>query len=304
MKNILLAIALAAPLPAHAQSIFEHGDVLVSTVTETGMYTAISRILLYRADGTFKREIVSSDITDYRETLLREGVLYTAEQRQIGRFDQMGGILPPFRTQPMVYLSPAFDGSIVASDGLLYRFNPDGSIRTRRDTIVMFEPTARGVELTSDQCTVVFLSIARLGKWDSCRNTAPVLFGSSGPGPAGRGLRMLPDGGFIAAFLSDIVHYDPAGQIIRRFGIPGDAVALHVDGTSFWASAGGTLVKADIATGTILQLISVGANIDYLSVVGEPRAALRSTAEIPTASALALILLSAALILTAFFRLH
>lgn len=298
-SRLLLSCALMlVSVTGNAQSVFEHGDVLVSTFTQTGMFTASSRLLLYDTSAMFKRELAFSEITTYRESLIRGGVAFVATRQSIQRVRADGTFLSDFGGLNAVYLAPALDGGIVASNGSgqLFRFNADASIRSYRDTVILNDPSASGVELSLDQCTVFYLTATRIARWNSCENSAPVLFGESRPGAfTANALRLLPDGTFLAAYLINIAHLDREGRVIKTYNIPADALALDVDGTSFWAGAGSTLVKADIATGQILSLTNVGAAIDYLGVVGEPRAGLRSTAEIPTLSAFIVGLLAAAL---------
>lgn len=291
----------------NAQTAFEHGDVLVSTFTQTGMFTASSRLLLYDASPLFKRELAFSEVTTYRESLIRGSVAFVATRQSIQRVRADGTFLSDFGGLNAVYLAPVLDGGIVASNGSgqLFRFSGDASIRAYRDTVILNDPSASGVELSPDQCTVFYLTRTRIARWNSCENSAPVLFGESRPGAfTASALRLLPDGTFLAAYVINVAHLDRDGRVIRTYNIPADALALDVNGTSFWAGAGSTLVKADIASGQILSLTNVGAAIDYLGVVGEPRAGLRSTAEIPTLSAWMVVLLAAALALIAIAALR
>lgn len=213
---LLLAGAVAAPLVA--QPLFEHGDVIVSTFAATGHFSFVSRLLVYSRDGSV-RELGSSVSNSYRETLVLDGVLHVARRSGIERIDSGGQILTPFSNIfNTVYMSPSLDDSIVASNGSgqVYRLKPDGSVRIFRDTVGFNDPRAGGIDLASDQCTAFYLTATRLASWDSCRNTKPILFGSEGPRPGGFALRLLSDGSFIAAFLSDIIQYDSSGQIMRR----------------------------------------------------------------------------------------
>jgi hypothetical protein len=121
----------------------------------------------------------------------------------------------------------------------------------------------------------------------------------------------LPDGTFlVAVILAEgwrVVHVASDGSsVIRTYQIPGNALALDIDGTSFWTNAGNFLLKVDIATGNILSETYTDFLIEGISVVGEPRAALASaaTASVPTISPPVVIALMLTVAAIAMLRLR
>lgn len=289
----------------------ERGDVLITTSIDIAPYQVRSSIRVLSPDGVLKGELASTEDTLLRESLLMNGIVTVGGTYDVRRFSASGVALGALNSRDGVnYLAPAVDGSIVAADGYgsLYRFEADGTIRTSRYTGYLNEPPPQGIELAADQCTVYYNTDQRLAKWDVCRNTPPVFFGATRPAGYGTALRMLPDGGFLAAYRIDINRTDAAGNPIRSYGIPGVALALDLDGRSFWTGVGSTLVKVDIESGTIRQLINLdlgGGAIEYLSVAGEPRASLsQEGVSIPALSPSILMLLALTLVATTLYRLR
>jgi hypothetical protein len=294
---LLYAARVAAQTP-----VPEEGDIIASVTTLSGSGGGHSRILIYTPDGTLKGELTSSpQLFEYRETLVRDGIVYVGRNTEISRYSLAGLPLSRFSPLRANFLAPALDGGLVGSNvsGQVFRLNADGAIRFYRDTITSFEPPAQGVELASDQCTVFYHSAGALARWDSCMNTRPMFFGPVRSVPGGRGLRLLPDSSFLAATISDVAHLDRNGKVIRSYGVTGRAVALDLDGTSFWTGSGSLLQKIDISSGAVLLRVNIGEGIEYLSVVGERRASLLAAVDgsIPALSVEWLIFLSLALVL-------
>jgi hypothetical protein len=105
---------------------------------------------------------------------------------------------------------------------------------------------------------------------------------------------VLRDGTFLVAVVGrGVLHVGAAGAVIREYPVPGAyAVALDIDGTSFWTNAGNYLLRIDIATGDVLSETFTEFQIQGLSVVGEPRGGQASpaTVDVPlTASALLIL---------------
>ena len=296
-------LALAAP--ASAQPSLHYGDVLVSTSTGAGP----SRILVYTRDGALKGALASVPWTVFGETIYRDGVVYVATIVGIWEIDS-GGALSKFSDiRAPAWLSPAADGRVIAANtsGELYVVNADGTLRLYRDTVTGFEPGAHGIELSSDHCTVFYLESAALVTWDACRNTKPSIIGPvSSPGTR-TALRLLPDGTFLAAYRTGIARLDAGGYTTRTYAIPTHGLALDIDRSSFWAGAGSTLLRVDIDSGAVLvstNLPSPGEAIVFLGVVGEPRAGIERTAEIPTLSTAFLVALAGVLAVGALIRMH
>ena len=293
---VLLFMLLVAASNITAQPL-ESGDVVVTT----GFLP--SRVLVYRNDGTFKRELASNDRSFFRETLFHRGLLYVPEQHTVNVFDRNGVPVTPFGAPALVYLAPAADGSILASNGSgeLFRYGPDGTLLWRRNTVMLLEPGAHGIDLAPDQCSL----FANVGNtvvyWDVCRDTSWHQVGPRLPASTGTSLRLLSDGSFLMAYRTNVTLFDSGGATVRTYNIPGWSLALDIDRTSFWVGAGGSLLKVDIQTGAILLNIFVGEPVDFLSVVDEPRAALQPSA-IPTLHPAALALLGVMIAVIAFWR--
>ena len=265
----------------------ESGDVVVTTGSLP------SRVLVYRSDGTFKRELASHDRSFFRETLFHRGLLYVPGNSFVNVFDRNGVPVAGFGAPALVYLAPAADGSILASNGSgeLFRYDPDGTLRWERNTVMLLEPPALGIDLAPDQCSL----FANVGNtvvyWDVCQDTSWHQVGPRLSAPTGTALRLLSDGSFLMAYRTNVTLFDSSGATVRTYNIPGWSLALDSDRTSFWVGAGGSLLKVDIQTGAILLNIAVGEPVDFLSVVDEPRAALQTSA-IPTLHPAALALLA------------
>jgi hypothetical protein len=147
-----------------------------------------------------------------------------------------------------------------------------------------------GIDLAMDQCTLFFTSGAELRRYDICRNQSLGIFA---PLPdAGRTLRILVDGSILAMTLQGIVHVSSSGSELQTYPF-GFALALDVDGRSFWSGNGSDIYKIDIATGdTLLGPVDASNTVDAISVAGEPRAAV-SPAAIAAIPALSMALLIA-----------
>jgi hypothetical protein len=272
---LAIGFVLADAVAVMAQSAIEPGDILISTTAFAPVTT--SKIAVHRSDGTFKSDFTTSTSARYRETLFHNGFVFAAERGAIFRFTPTGsslGIWTPISAP--VWLAPAVDGSIVSSNGSgnLFRIGSTGSLTSSRNTGDLGEPVARGLDIAPDQCTVFYATGTRLATWDSCLNSAPVSFGavqSHGPGTS---LRLLADGRLLVSYLHEVALLAADGSELRTYGLPAAPLALDIDRRSFWVGIGSSLVKVDIETGAVLVSVDVGYQIDFLSVVGEPRASL------------------------------
>jgi outer membrane protein assembly factor BamB len=318
MARLILLIALA--LPIAAQTGFTRGDVLASGTLESvdsqGDPITIANIRIYGRDGAFKRELISQENQYWSEPFHRDGIVYVASRAHwIDRIDAAGNLLTHFPTfVPNVnFLSPGPGGGLVAANGSgeIYQLASDGTLVRKRD-VTQHPPAYGGIDLASDQCTVFYATSGSLARWNACLDTPAAFFGPN-LAVASRGLRLLPDGTFLIAVIglfpglgNRVIHVDRDGNLIRSYPIPGAALALDIDGTTFWTSVGNTLVHADIASGEILSLTHTGFHIRGLSVVGEPRGGIAAGAStsIPTTSSVVLVALALALSALAVFRLR
>lgn len=319
--SLTLALLLAYAFPIAAQTHFTRGEVVVSgyrddTEVVDGQTVAYvrSNVRVHAADGSFTRELVTSTTRRFREPLVFNDTAYvpTRTPDAIARFAADGTELTPFTTQVarVNYLSPGRNGGIIAANvsGEVYGFSADGTLTTFRDFTT--DPVVYGgVDLGDDGCTLFFATSGAIGRWDICRNTplrllAPPVAGASDA------FRLLPDGSFLVAVIQGgprVLHVASNGStILRTYLIPATALALDVDGTSFWTNAGNILVKVDIATGTILSSTFTEFHIEGISVVGEPRAAFAgaAAAAIPTITPPVLIAFGLAIATIATLRLR
>jgi hypothetical protein len=319
--QILLLVVLLA-LPISAQTGFTRGDVLatgsVDSIDSQGDAFFISNIRIYGRNGVLKRELISLVNQWLGEAFYRGGIVHSASSApdyKIARIDAAGNRLNPFPTFVInvTFLSPGPAGGLLAtnSSGEIYQLAADGTLVRKRD-FTQHPLADGGIELSSDGCTVFYGASGSLARWDACLNTEAAFFGPH-LAAGSRALRLLPDGTFLMTvfgLLPDrqnrVIHVDGDGNLIRSYPIPGYALALDIDGTSFWTSVGNTLVHADIASGAILSLTHTGFVIEGLSVVGEPRAGIAAPAgvSIPTVSPVMLIGLAVVLSALATIRLR
>lgn len=309
MKTLFLSIALLLSSTAVAAvPTLERGDVLVSTFAQPTPQSEVTRILVYSPSAVLKGELISS-ADDLRETLYRNGDVYIATTTGIQRINANGQISAYATFSNPVWLSPAADGRIIAANGSgeIYQVDRQGTPRLMQEARVGYIP-AHGLDVAADQCTVYYAGSSRLVIWDVCRNSEPAPFGELRFDPTQAALRLLGDGTFIVTYLSDIFHVDSSGNTIRSYGIPSRGIALDVGGTAFWAGAGSTVFKIDVATGAILARADVPGSpaIQYLGVVGEPRASLLAAqaAAVPALSGWGLALFLSTILVVAILRLR
>jgi len=310
-----------------AAAEFTRGEVLVfgerqSGTENDGNTLYVSSIRVHGRDGVLKRELISApDPLHYSEPLYRDGLVYAYRNiccpYHIERIDVNGGLLTPFATAVNVgWLSPGPAGGLLAVNGSreIYQFAADGTLLTFRD-LDQRPSGGGGIDLASDQCTVYWTAGGSLVRWETCRNKQPEIFGPH-LAASSRAFRILPDGTFLESVISlfpgtgnnTVIHVDRDGNLIRSYNIPGFALALDIDGTSFWTNVGPTLVRVNIATGAVISVTHTDSVIYGLGVVGEPRAgfahALVGNADIPTASSALILVLIVSLTAAAVLRLR
>lgn len=302
ITGVLLIAIVTADDQIHAAEPLRVGDIVVSVaLPPIGGGQPYSDVRVYSRDGTLKLTIVTSTSTVYRGTLFQNGILLVGTNETILRFTADGYVLPPLNSEYYAgyanYFSPAFDGGVVVNNGHgdMFRLNQDGSLRALAN-LASFGAPGHGADLGPDQCSV-FYSNNRLAVWNTCDGSSPRYFGSADNFVGGFDLRLLPTGEFLVARGNNVERLDAQGNLIMSYPFSGRTVALDVDGQSFWAQDIYELHRVNIQTGEILQTISVDQPLMFVSVVGEPRAA--SSAEIPTVSPRALLILAVVLALSA-----
>jgi hypothetical protein len=311
---LLTVFALVPVFPVAGQTALLRGDVVVSAdedvLDDNGFPIAVrSNLRVYGRDGVYKRELVGPEDV-FGEPLVLGGVVFFGSRSAIERVAADGTPLPPFTTNAVNvnYLASGPAGGILAvnNSGEIYRFAADGTLVSFRDFTHEF-PAFGGLDLARDGCTVFYGLSGALLRWNVCTATDPILLNSS-LGGASYALRILPDGSILQVVLTDagsVFHLDREGNVLREYSIPSPhAVALDIDGTSFWTNAGNLLVRIDIATGAVLSETFTPYQIYGISVVGEPRAALAATQPIPALSPLGLAALAVAIAVVAALTLR
>lgn len=314
-RDWIALLLLLAALPVTAQG-FAPGDVVVSGIhfdPEEGF--PIRNLRVHGRNGAFKRELLASG--GFSEPLVRDGIVYGASRARgvIDRVDAAGTLLSPFAgpVDAVNFLGPGPGGGLLAVNGSgeIYHFAADGSLAHFRD-FAQFPLGSGGIELAPDQCTVFYATFGRLAQWNVCTN-APAAFYGPDLASASRALRLLPDGTFLICVIgllpdlgNRVVHVDTGGNLIRSYPVPGNALAIDIDGKSFWTNAGNYLLRIDIESGALIHQTFTEFGIEGLSVVGEPRAgfAAAATADVPALTPTLLLLLTLILVITAFIRLR
>lgn len=296
-----LALLLVLSVSVAAQGRFARGEVIVAgsrdlVVDEFGnTIEYIANLRVHRSDGSFARELATTTSRLFTEPLVLNQTVFVGMRTPEGieRFTADGTQLTPFATDvaSVNWLSPRPGGGIIAANGSgeIYVFSANGTLTAFRD-FTQSPKAFGGIDLARDGCTVFFAGSGAIARWNTCANT-PAVFLEPGLDGALTALRILPDGTFLVAVIRSeggrVLRVASDGStIIRTYPIPGNALALDVDGTSFWTNAGNFLLKVDIATGAILSETFTDFLIEGISVVGEPRASLAASAaaDVPTIS--------------------
>ncbi len=317
-RFIAFLIALAYALPLAGQG-FQYGDVIVvgdrQGIDPYGTPIQLeSNIRVHGRDGAFKREIFKTT-RFLTEPFYRDEIVYVGARSPdaIERIDAAGNRLIPFTTRvdAINFLSPGPGGGLLAVNGSgeIYQFAGDGTL-VRFRNFMQRPPAYGGVEVATDQCTVYYASAGSLARWEPCLSAEP---GYWGPRLAAalNALRILPDGTFLISVFglfpnlgNRIIHVDSDGNLIRSYPIPGYALALDIDGKTFWTGWGSYLLRVDIESGAILSATQTDSVIWGLPVVGEPRAGLAGAASIPAVSPGVLVVLAFSLAAVALIRLR
>jgi len=257
----LTAAALTLSAAANAAPIDVLGNVFVGV--------ANGQVFQYTPTGTLVQKLQSPN-TGTEDTGMAfdsSGVLYSTnfEANQIVKYDPNGVFIGTFGSgfnahpESIVFdkSGNAYVGQADGSHNILM-FSPTGTLLK---TIVPTGGTDRGtdwIDLAADQQTLFYN-----GEGPNTR-TVNAVTGLTGTfttkGTQMFALRILPNGNILAADASNVLEFDPNGNIIRTYtGFTGAselfALNLDPDGTSFWTGdiGGSTGVwRVDIATGNIL----------------------------------------------------
>jgi hypothetical protein len=298
-------VSLSLVLCGAAQGALTRGDVVVSAyedrVDENGDPIGLeSNLSVYRRDGTLKAQLVDPEGRFFGEPLVYDGLVFFGARAPdaIERVRDDGTRLSPFTTDVVNinYLSPGPAGGLLAVNGSgeIYVFAPDGAL-TRFRNAAQDLPAYGGIDLGSDQCTAFYTTQGALVRWNACVGSEPELLGNLGG--ASFGFRVRRDGTFLVAIVRPeggvVIHASSDGNVIREYPIQSpQAIALDIDGTSFWTNAGNVLLRVDIASGAVLSETVLPYAIYGISVVGEPRAGAAATpSDVPTAQTPVLVVL-------------
>lgn len=203
----------------------------------------------------------------------------------VSRFNNTGALIDSaFVTSQAGQSAPesiVFDASgnfyVGHADGTadIEKYDAGGNFLARYDVAT----TARGsdwIDLAADQTTMYYTSENfEILRYDVATDTQLANFADFGQRPT-FALRILDDGGVLAASSASILRFDSAGNIIQTYDAAGQnswfSLNLDPDGTSFWSGDFGTgeFYQFDIATGALLDSYSTGSGQLFgLTVFGE-----------------------------------
>ena len=318
MKRFVLIVGFALTVAlangACAQPALVHGDIIV-TATKPGLNPdgssyVIATLVVFSRDGVLKGELAEVDTGGVGQPLYRDGIIYVPASTpyEIKRVDSSGRLLTPFAHARAAFLGPGPAGGLLATNrsGEIFQFDATGALVRFRDDLSEL-PGFGGIELAADHCTVFYVVLTRIARWNVCQDSEPVLHTGDLSGGVST-IRLLPDGSFlvVSRTTDPILHVDHYGNLIRNYGFVGGGLALAVDGTSFWTSRAGHLTRVDIATGAILSS-TLFPGIGGITVVGEPRAGLIPSAaagDVPALSPVLLVVLAASVAALALIRVN
>jgi hypothetical protein len=311
LRCLVLAVILLgmAVWPIEAQQ-FQNGDVLLTTYTSVGVSDWTSKLLWYDASGHLKGQLLSVNDQFLEGVAFNSsGVLHVALGFGVSKVAANGTVtpfLPPLSLEHPVSLSFARDGGLYAgvtsdTDYSITHVGISGS-PVARYSLPASAYFPQAVDLASDQCTLYYLTINTLSRFDVCHGTALAdLATFPGGGVTAYDFRILPDHTLLVGLSSHLAQLNTAGQTLRQFGGGVFRMALDTDPRFLWAeTSGGKFAKLDLATGTtVLGPFDTGMqSITSMTVFGEPRAALINgpLADIPALSPLLLVVLAGVLL--------
>lgn len=134
------------------------------------------------------------------------------------------------------------------------------------------------IDLAADQKTIYYTSEGSvIRRFDTSTNTQLPDFATGGG--TMYALRILGDGGVLAANTGNVLHFAPDGSIATTYTVPGSSGALFAlnldpNGASFWTgelgSTLGNLYKINIASGLLEQTITTNnSTVAGLAIFGE-----------------------------------
>lgn len=262
---VILCLGLTA-LPASAIP-YQLGDVFVAVGDGKVQHRDAAGNLLETLDtlrGGFTTGMAFDSLGNLYVTNFGAGT--------VSRFNNSGGLIGTFGSgysgapESIVFdrNGNAYVGA-VAGDNKIRKFDPLGN-PLAQFSVVTERVGTDWVDLAADQCTIFYTSEGlNIKRFDACTNTQLSNFNSLPlPGSSAFALRILLDGGVLAANTSQIVRLNAAGNLVQTYDSAGEncwfALNLDPDGKSFWSadfcSAG--VHKFDIQTGVELLNFNTG----------------------------------------------
>lgn len=255
---------------AGTNGLFAAGDVFVA-ITNGQVQWRRANGTLIQTLSTGESGILTGMAFDKEANLYVTGFL----NDKVYRFSPAGTLLGTFgggynaHPESIVFdrAGNVYVGQADGNRGIL-RFDAAGNLRAG------FAPAreARGtdwIELAEDQCTLFYTSEGKaIKRFNVCTNTSLSDFVAVLPGSNAFALRLLPGGGLIVADREEVVRYDAAGTVVRKYDAAGEnywfAANLDPDGTSFWSAdqRTGNVYKFDLATGNQLLSFNTGTPPD------------------------------------------
>lgn len=162
----------------------------------------------------------------------------------------------------------------------IYKFDTSGKLLT---TYELPDAAPWFLDLSADQCTLLYTSNAGVGRFDLCANQ-PL---SALPVPMGE-IHVLYDGTLLVRYTQSVQHFAADGTLLKTFPVTGfgytDSVAPDVGGQAFWVASQGGVMKLSLSTGAVLAgpvtiVHHFGPDVDLplvantMMVAGAPRAA-------------------------------
>jgi hypothetical protein len=320
-RSVLMAIALlvTSAWPIQAQQ-FQPGDVILTASSPMGAFSDFTcKLLWYDGNGNLKGVLLAPPLNQSLggAAFSPSGVLHVLTGAGISQVAANGSATPFYdafsQGNPRLPNSTSFaaDGSIYngagCSGGVCASIIHVSSAGVR---VALYDVPVlpQAVDLGSDQCTLYYLTLNTLSRFDVCHGTALANLATfPGGGVTAYDFRILPDHTLLVGLSGHLAQLNTAGQTLRQFGGGVFRMALDTDPRFLWAeTSSGKFSKLDLASGnTVLGPFDSGMqSITSMTVFGEPRAALINgpLAAIPALSPLFLLLFGAVLLSVGLLR--
>jgi len=254
----LLATSIAGAAPG--DPVFGRGDVFVADQ---------GPIDWYRSNGTLVKTLKGQFPSEQSIAFDPSGRLYSAGHSGISWYETTGEPLGIFATLPSGARPFGIDfdraGNLIVTavrgggaDQELFKLDPSGRVVGSWRLAPPCQGCVRAfrMSLAPDNCTVFYLYISEIKRFNLCRGAqvADFVVDRNVLGESGQ-IRVLPDGSVLAAhFGQEIRRVNPAGTgTLRVYDAPGENAWTYLDvdpdRTSFWASSGNNVYRFDLSSG-------------------------------------------------------